>query len=78
MLRASQGRPRYAGRVGVVELPGLVHPLVQGVDDGVGGLGVVTQALLDPARQRGEQQRPLDALLVHELEASDGLAERVE
>src|SRR3546814_357127 len=62
--------------VGVAELPGLVEPLVEGVHDRVGGFGVVAQALLHEAGQRGEHERAVEALLVHQLEARPGLAER--
>ena len=59
----------------VVERPVLVHPLVEGVDDGVGGLGVVAEALLDQAGQRRPQEDAVDALLVHELQPGTGLTE---
>ena len=59
----------------VVELPGLVHPLVEGVDHGVDQLGIVPHALLHQAGQRGEHQGAVDALLVHELDAGRRLAE---
>ena len=60
----------------VVERPLLVDPLVERVDHGVGQLGVVPQALLEQAGQRREHQGPVDAQLVHQLEAGAGLAER--
>jgi hypothetical protein len=60
----------------VVELPGLVHPLVQGVDGGVEEVRVVLHPLLDHAGERGEHQRAVEALLVHELEARGRLPER--
>ena len=62
----------------VVEGPVLVHPLVEGVDHGVGGVGVVAQALLEQAGQRRPHERPVDAELVHQLEPGLGLAERGE
>ena len=60
----------------VVERPRLVDPLVQRVDDGVDQLGVVAHPLLDQAGERREHQRAVDALLVHQLDAGAGLAER--
>ena len=60
----------------VVELPGLVHPLVQRVDDRVHQLRVVPHPLLDQAGQRREHQRAVEPLLVHQLEARRRLAER--
>ena len=59
-----------------VEGPVLVHPLVEGVDHDVGGFRVVAEALLEEAGERGPHQGPVDAQLVHELEARPGLAER--
>ena len=59
----------------VVELPRLVDPLVQGVDDRVDGLGIVAQPLLDQAGQGGEHDRPVDPLLVHQLHPGARLAE---
>ena len=59
----------------VVEGPVLVHPLVQGVDDHMGEVGVVLHSLLDQAGQRGEHGGALDALLVEELEPGRRLAE---
>ena len=59
----------------VVEGPGLVHPLVEGVDHGVDGVGVVAQALLHEAGQRGPHEGPVEAQLVHQLEARARLAE---
>ena len=59
----------------VVELPGLVDPLVEGVDDGVDELGVVPHPLLDQAGQRGEHEGPVEALLVHQLEPGGRLPE---
>ena len=41
----------------------------------MGQLGVVAHALLDEAGERREHERPVDALLVHQLEAGRGLAE---
>ena len=58
----------------VVERPVLVHPLVEGVDDGVGGRRVVAQALLEQAGQGGPHEGPVDAQLVHQLEPGLGLA----
>ena len=49
----------------VVELPGLVQPLVQAVNDRVGRLGVVPETFLHQARQRRVHHRLVDALLVH-------------
>src|SRR3546814_9938559 len=46
----------------VVEAPGLVEPLVEGVDDGVDRVGLVAQALLEEAGQPREQERPDDAV----------------
>jgi hypothetical protein len=46
------------------------------VDHGVDCQRVVTQALLDQAGQRGPHQRPVEADLVHQLEARRRLAER--
>ena len=60
----------------VVELPGLVHPLVERVDHGVDQLGVVPHALLDQAGERGEHEGAVDALLVHQLDPGRRLAER--
>jgi hypothetical protein len=59
----------------VVEGPGLVQPLVQRVDDRRDELRVVPHALLDQAGQGGEHQRPVDALLVHQLDPGRRLAE---
>ena len=53
----------------VVEGPFLEHPLVEGMHDGVGRLRVLGQALLEHAGQGGPHDGPVDALLVHELEA---------
>ena len=60
----------------VVERPGLVHPLVEGVDDGVDQLGVVAHALLDQAGERREHEGAVEALLVHQLDPGLGLPER--
>ena len=59
----------------VVELPRLVHPLVQGVDHRVDELGVVPHPLLHEAGQRREHEGPIDALLIHQLQASGRVAE---
>ena len=59
----------------VVEGPLLVHPLVEGVDGGVGQIEVVAHPLLEQAGQRREHERPVDAELVHDLEARRRLAE---
>src|SRR3546814_8557481 len=59
----------------VVEAPGLVDPLVEGVDDGVDRVGLVAQALLEEAGQRREHERPVDAELVHQLDARRRLPE---
>jgi hypothetical protein len=40
------------------------------------GLGVVAEALLDQAGQRGKHQAPVDPLFVHQLEARRRLPER--
>ena len=60
----------------VVELPGLVHPLVEGVDHDVDQLGIVAHALLHQAGERGEHQGAVDPLLVHQLEPRGRLPER--
>ena len=60
----------------VVERPGLVDPLVEGVDHGVAHVGVVPHALLDEAGQGREHEGAVDALLVHQLEPRSRLAER--
>ena len=60
----------------VVELPGLVHPLVQRVDDVEDQVGVVLESLLDEAGQRREHQRVVQAEAVEDLEARRGVAER--
>ncbi len=60
----------------VVERPGLVHPLVQRVDHDVERVDVVAQALLHEAGQRRPHERPVEAELVHQLEAGARLAER--
>ena len=59
----------------VAELPGLVEPLVEGVDRRVGQARVVAHALLEEAGQGGEHQRAVDALLVHQLDPRRRLAE---
>ncbi|HEX6421549.1 MAG TPA: hypothetical protein VFZ77_23800 [Acidimicrobiales bacterium] len=46
------------------------------MDHGVGGVGVVAQALLDEAGERRAHQGPVDAEFVYELEARSGLPER--
>ena len=46
-----------------------MHPLVEGVDHDVDGVGVVAQALLDEAGEGGPHERPVEAELVHQLEA---------
>jgi hypothetical protein len=44
--------------------------------DGVGAqVGVVLHALLDEAGERGQHERVVDALLVHDLEPRRGLTE---
>jgi hypothetical protein len=53
-----------------------VHPLVEGVDRGVGELDIVSQPLLDQAGERGEHERTVDALVVHQCDAGGGLPER--
>jgi hypothetical protein len=60
----------------VAERPLLGHPFVEGMNHGVGRVGIVAQALLHEARQRGEHQRPVDAELVEQLEPRARLAER--
>ena len=55
-----------------VERPLLVHPLVERVDDDVGRLGVVGEALLEQAGQGRPHDRPVDAELVHQLEPGPG------
>ncbi len=59
----------------VVEGPRLVHPLVEGVDHDVGGLGIVAEALLHEAGEGGPHERPVEAELVHQLEPRGGLPE---
>ena len=60
----------------VVERPGLVHPLVERVDHGVDELRVVAHPLLEQAGERREHEGPVDAELVHQLDAGAWLAER--
>ena len=64
--------------VGVDVGPVLVHPLVERVDHHAHPVGVVRHALLERARERGPQQRAVDAHLLHELEARLGVEEGVE
>ena len=59
-----------------VERPLLVHPLVERVDDRVGGDRVVGEAFLEQAGQRRPHHRPVDALLVHQHHAGLGVEER--
>ena len=59
----------------VVERPRLVHPLVEGVDHRVDELRVVAHPLLEQAGERREHEGPVDAELVHQLDAGRGLAE---
>ena len=60
----------------VVEGPLVMDPLVERVDDGVRHLGVVAHALLEEAGERGEHERAVEALLVHQLDAGLGAPER--
>ena len=52
-----------------------MEPFVEGVDHGVGEIGVVPHALLDQAGEGREHQRAVDALLVHQLEPGRGVPE---
>ncbi len=60
----------------VVEGPLLEHPLVEGVDGGVGQIDVVAHPLLEQAGQRREHECPVDSELVHDLDARRRLTER--
>ena len=53
----------------VIERPVLVHPLVEGVDDGVGEDHIVGGAFLDEAGERRVHHAAVNAQLVHQLEA---------
>ena len=61
----------------VVELPRLVHPLVERMDHRVGRVDVVLQPLLEQAGEGREHQASLELLLVHQLETCRGGAERL-
>ena len=69
---------RRVDGVGVDVGPVLVHPLVEGVDDGDGEVGVVGDALLEHAGQRRPQQRAVDAHVLHQREARLGVEEGVD
>ena len=58
-----------------VEGPLLVHPLVERVDDHMGGDGVVGEPLLEQAGERRPHHGPVDAELVHEHDAGLGVEE---
>ena len=53
----------------MVEVPRLVQPLVEGVDDDVHQPGIILHALFEQAGERGKHQRAIETLLVHELQA---------
>jgi hypothetical protein len=59
----------------VVELPLLVHPLVEGVDRHVSEIRIVPEPFLDEACEGRVHHRPVDAELGHELEPWRRLAE---
>ena len=59
----------------VVERPLLVHPLVERVHHGVGGLGIGGETLLQHAGQGRPHDGAVESLFVHELEARSGLEE---
>ena len=58
--------------------PVLVHPLVEGMDDGRGGIGIVGEPLLDRTGECGPEQRSIDAHLFHQLQTGLGIEERID
>ena len=69
------GRQEHAALVRVADL--LVDPAVERADVGVERLDVVGELELDVVRARGEHQRLVDALLVHERQAQVAVAVRL-
>jgi hypothetical protein len=56
--------------------PVLLQPLVEGPDVQVGEVGVVAHAVLDAHRRRREQDRGVEALLVHQFQPRGAVLKR--
>ena len=74
--KADHGRRVH--RVGEVVGPVLEHPAIEGAEDDLNGVGVIRQPFLHAGGERGPDERPVDAHVLHEGQTRLGVEEGID